>query len=366
MSTIEAKNIWKIYNGDVVAVKDLNFCCEDGEFLAILGPSGCGKSSTLRMIAGLEDITKGELLFDGKVVNNLSPKERNIALAFESYALYPPLTIYGNLAFPLQASGLSKEEIDKKVRHVADMMDLTEFLDRKPSNLSGGQQQRVSLARALVRDPNVFMLDEPISHMDQRVRAVLRARIKRIHEDLGATTIYVTHDQEEAIALADKVLVMDMGIIKQIGTVDELLNYPANKFVAGFLGEPSMNFLEAKIEKPDEVSIVSNEGRTNFKLRKKVADNNVGSLVTLGIRPEKIVAYASKPEDGSISARIDLLESLGEEVVLTVAINGDEMKVLASRETTKFDLKTGQNIWLHFKPQDINIFDNETEETLLD
>jgi len=368
LSKIEAKNVWKIYNGDVIAVEDLNFCCEDGEFMAILGPSGCGKSSTLRMIAGLEEITRGELLFDEKVVNDLSPNERNIALAFESYALYPPLTVYGNIAFPLQARGMKKGVVDKKVKQVAEWMDLTDLLDRKPANLSGGQQQRVSLARALVRDPNLFLLDEPISHMDQRVRSVLRARIKRIHEDLGATTIYVTHDQEEAIALADKVLVMNLGVVNQVGTIDELFNHPVNKFVAGFLGEPAMNFINGKIEKPQEVSISTKEGRSVLPLRKKVAESHVGSNVTVGIRPEKItVSQEKREQEGtSVPAKIEIIEPLGEKKILTVKLDGEELKAVVPWEVAKLDIKPEQNVWLNFKQEDINVFDYETENSLLD
>ena len=233
MSTVEARHVWKIYDGDVVAVKDANFLCENEEFVAVLGPSGCGKSSTLRMLAGLEDITKGEMLFDGKVVNALSPRDRNIALAFESYALYPPLTVYENIGFPLLAKGMDKKEIDRKVRGIAEDLELTEVLKRKPGKLSGGQQQRVSLARALVRDPSVLLLDEPLSHMDQRVRTVIRARIRRIHDELHTTTIYVTHDQEEAVALADKIIVMSMGLVQQIGTADDLVPYPCKPVCGG-------------------------------------------------------------------------------------------------------------------------------------
>lgn len=363
MSRVDAKHMWKIYEGGVEAVKDANFYCEDGGFVAILGPSGCGKSSTLRMIAGLEEITRGELLFDGKLVNHLGPRERNIALAFETYALYAPLTIYENIAFPLKAGGLKKSEVDKKVKQIADMLNLTDVLRRKPAHLSGGQQQRVSLARALVRDPNVFLLDEPLSHMDQRVRVVLRARIRRIHDELGSTTIYVTHDQEEAISLADRIIVMNLGIIQQIGTVDELWNHPANKFVAGFLGEPAMNFLEGKIEKPQQVSIAGGEGEATFQLSGEVEEKYVGGEVTVGIRPQKVIVSPNKKGDKLVPSLIEVIEPLGESKILTAKLDDVELKIVTSRE---MEARVGQIIWLEFKPEDIHIFDKETENALIE
>jgi len=361
MSRVDAKNIWKIYEGGVEAVKNATFHCEDGEFLAILGPSGCGKSSTLRMIAGLEKITKGELLFDGKLVNHLTPRERNVALAFETYALYAPLTVYENIAFPLQARGFKRSEIDKKVKQIAEMLDLTDVLKRKPSHLSGGQQQRVSLARALVRDPNVFLLDEPLSHMDQRVRVVLRARIRRIHDELGATTIYVTHDQEEAISLADRIIVMNLGEIQQIGTIDELWNHPTNKFVAGFLGEPAMNFIEGRVEKSQEVSIPSGEGRTSFRFNGKVEEKYVGHEVIVGVRPQRIELSFNRKEN-TVPSLIEVIEPLGETKILTVKLDETEVKVVVPREV---ETGVGKTVWLKFRPEDIHIFDKDTEKSLL-
>ena len=362
MSRVDAKGIWKIYEGGIEAVKDVTFHCENGEFVAILGPSGCGKSSTLRMIAGLEEITKGELLFDGKLVNHLSPRERNIALAFETYALYAPLTIYQNIAFPLKARALKKSEVDRKVKQIAEMLDLTDVLRRKPAHLSGGQQQRVSLARALVRDPNVSLLDEPLSHMDQRVRVVLRARIRRIHDELEDTTIYVTHDQEEAISLADRIIVMNVGIIQQIGTGDDLWNHPVNKFVAGFLGEPAMNFLEGKIDKPKEVSVAGGKGRTTFQLSGEIDKRYVGSPVTLGIRPQKILISSQKREDKLIPSLVEVIEPLGESKILTVKLDDTELKIATSIEV---EAEVGKTIWLEFRPEDIHVFDKETENALI-
>jgi multiple sugar transport system ATP-binding protein len=225
MSTIDVQNVWKIYpRGNVVGVRDLSFSCRDKEFLAILGPSGGGKSSTLRMLAGLEEISKGEIRFDGAVVNKMGPAERNIALAFESYALYQRLTVFENIAFPLRARKLKDQEVDQKVSSIAELLDLTSILNKYPPELAGGHQQRVSLARAFVRRPNVTLLDEPISHMDQRVRAQLRARIRHLHDDLGLTTVYVTHDQAEAISLADRIAIINRAELQQIGTIEEIWN----------------------------------------------------------------------------------------------------------------------------------------------
>jgi len=362
MSRVDAKHIWKIYEGGVEAVKDISFHCENGGFIAILGPSGCGKSSTLRMIAGLEEITRGELLFDGKLVNHLSPRERNIALAFETYALYAPLTIYENIAFPLKASGMKRLQVDRKVKQIAEMLDLTDVLRRKPSRLSGGQQQRVSLARALVRDPNLFLLDEPLSHMDQRVRVILRARIRRIHDELGGTTIYVTHDQEEAISLADRIIVMNFGIIQQTGTVDDLWNHPANKFVAGFLGEPAMNFVEGRIDKPKEVSVASGKGRIILQFEGEVEEKYVGSQVTLGVRPERILVFPQKGEDKLIPSLVEVIEPMGESKTLTVKLDDTELKIVTS---TEVEAEVAKTIWLKFRPEDIHLFDKETEDSLI-
>jgi len=235
-------------------------------------------------------------------------------------------------------------------------------LRRKPAHLSGGQQQRVSLARALVRDPNVSLLDEPLSHMDQRVRVVLRARIRRIHDELEDTTIYVTHDQEEAISLADRIIVMNVGIIQQIGTVDDLWSHPVNKFVAGFLGEPAMNFLEGKIDKPKEVSVAGGKGRTTFQLSGEVDKRYVGSPVTLGIRPQKILVFSQKREDKLIPSLLEVVEPLGESKILTVKLDDTELKIATSVEA---EAQVGKTIWLEFRPEDIHVFDKETEDSLI-
>ena len=360
MSKVTFNHVSKTYEGNVQAVRDVSFTCEDGEFLAILGPSGSGKSSMLRMIAGLEEITKGEILFDGKVVNDLTPSERNLALAFESYALYPIMSVYENIAFPLRAQGLDDSEVNKKVRFIAEAVDLTDILKKKPSALSGGHQQRVSLARALVREPNVTLLDEPISHMDQRVRAEMRARIRRLHDELHLTTIYVTHDQAEALSLCDRLAVMNFGELQQIGTVEEIWNKPANKFVAMFVGEPQMNFINGTIETPQEVSIPAKEGKATLPLSGKVDETYVGSEVTIGVRPQKITLSLTEKQQGAIAGSLELIEFQGESAILTVKLkdlHNTEVKVAIRGERLG---QAGETVSLSFSPETIHLFDKET------
>ena len=360
MSKVSISNVWKIYGGTVVAVREASFTCEDGEFLAIVGPSGSGKSSMLRMIAGLEEITRGEILFDGKVVNKLGPRERNIALAFESYALYPLLTVYENIAFPLRARGLSKPEVDKKVRTIAETLDLTSILKVKPSSLSGGHAQRVSVARALIREPNVTLLDEPISHMDQRVRVEMRARIRRLHDELKITTIYVTHDQGEAVALCDRLVVMNFAEVQQVGTVDEVWNRPANKFVANFIGEPQINFINGKIETPQAVSIPTKEGKATFEFTGKVDQKYVGSEVAIGVRPQQIELSPGKEEKAPIPGSVELIEFQGDEAILTVKLenlDNSEIKIVVPGERMS---PVGETVWPEFRPEIIRLFEKET------
>lgn len=359
MSRVDINNVWKIYEGNVQAVQDLNFFIEDGEFLAVLGPSGCGKSTTLRMIAGLEDITKGEILFDGKVVNDLSPSERNVALAFESYALYARLNVHENIAFPLRAQGMSREEADKKVLWIAEVLNVKDILKKKPGSLSGGHQQRVNLCRALVRQPNVTLLDEPISHMDVRVRADMRARIRRLHDELKLTTIYVTHDQEEAVSLADRVAVMNRGKLQQIGTVDEIWNHPANKFVATFVGEPQMNFIPGFIESEESVSIRSKEGRVRFRFDSNVEPKYVGSEITLGVRPQQVELRTDNGGKEALPGVVDLTQFQGETVIVTVILeDGDGTEIKAVIETARIP-QMGEKVWVEFKPETIHLFDGE-------
>ena len=352
MSSLEAKDLVKIYEGSSEpAVNGINFQIEDGAFVAILGPSGCGKSSTLRMIAGLEEITSGELLFDNKVVNHLKPAQRNVALAFESYALYTPMTVYENLAFPLRAAKMDKNEIDKRVREISAMFELDSFLKKKPGAISGGQQQRVSLGRALVRKPNIFLLDEPLSHVDQRSRADIRARIKHLHSKQKITTIYVTHDQEEAISLADSVLLMNFGVIQQYGSVDELWNRPRNTFVAGFIGEPAINFIEGRVAGANTVSVRN----VKWACGSSLAKLKVGEEVTVGFRPNKAEASLEKTEN-AIEAKVVVQEFAGTEKQLTLAIDDEEYRMLVP---VSMPVSKGCSVYITAKPEFVNVFTKE-------
>ncbi len=353
--------MWKIYSrGNVAAVKDLTFSCNDKEFLAVVGPSGGGKSSTLRMLAGLEEITRGEILFDGDIVNHLSPAERNVALAFESYALYLRLSVYENIAFPLRARGIKDAEIDQRVMSIAELLDLTSVLKAHPSSLAGGHQQRVSLARAFVRQPNVTLLDEPISHMDQRVRAELRARIRRLHDELGNTTIYVTHDQAEAISLCDRLAVLHQAELQQIGTVEEIRNQPANRYVAYFVGEPAMNFIDGRIETLQRVFIPTPGGKRVFEFKGEIDPKYVGAEITIGVRPEQIKVSRTEKEETSIPGSVRIVEFQGDRTVLTAKLGDEansEVKAVV-RATERFNIS--ETVWLHFRPDILHLFDQET------
>jgi len=361
MSRVDLNHVWKIYpRGNVIGVKDLTLTCNDKEFLAILGPSGGGKSSTLRMLAGLEEISRGEILFDQKVVNQLSPAERNIALAFESYALYQRLTVYENIAFPLRARKMKSYDVDKKVKSIAELLDLTSVLKKHPSSLAGGHQQRVSLARAFIRKPRVTLLDEPISHMDQRVRAELRARIRRLHNELGLTTVYVTHDQAEAISLCDRLVILNQAELQQIGTLEEIWNHPSNRFVAYFVGEPAMNFINGRIDSPQNVSIITANGKRRFEFTGKIDTKYVGAEITIGIRPQQIRISRNKELETSIPGTVKIIEFLGDKTVLTVKLGdkqNSEIKAVA-QETERYNIS--DTVWLQFSPETIHLFDKDT------
>lgn len=322
MSSLGLDGVWKIYDGDVVAVREASFEAADGEFVALLGPSGCGKSSTMRMIAGLEAISKGKIRFGDTVVNDQTPAERNVALAFESYALYSPLSVRENLEFPLRSRGLDKTAIDKKIADIIEIFQIGDLLERKPTGLSGGQAQRVSLARALIRDPNVMLLDEPLSHLDYRLRSELRVRIRHIHDALSATTIYVTHDQEEAIALSDRIIVMNHAEIQQFGDVDQLWKTPVNQFVAGFLGDPAMNFVDAELK--DGKAITAAGGITTVTPDQSISENRV----VFGFRPEDVSVIAADGASSGLFGEILVNEFHGERCVLTVETTCGQLKAV--------------------------------------
>jgi len=359
VSKVEIDKITKIYQGNVLAVKDASFTCENQEFIAILGPSGSGKSTTLRMIAGLEDITGGEIRFDGKRVNELGPSERNIALAFESYALYQRMTVFENIAFNLRARGVSGAEVKKKVMWIAEALEMTEILYKKPGSLSGGHQQKTNIARALVREPKVTLFDEPISHMDQRVRADMRARIRRLHEDLKNTTMYVTHDQGEATSLCDRLVIMNFAEVQQVGPVDEIWNRPANRFVATFVGEPQMNYVEGKVESLQSAVIVTKEGKVSIPFTGKIDPKYIGQPISIAVRPQQLTLATGKGVNSPIPGVVDLIEFQGENAVLTVKLsdtNGSEIKVLA-RATR--GTKLGEVVWPEVNPERVHLFDKD-------
>ncbi|MBN1383275.1 MAG: sn-glycerol-3-phosphate ABC transporter ATP-binding protein UgpC [Elusimicrobia bacterium] len=367
MAEVRLKNVSKVYSGNVPAVRDIDICIEDKEFFVLVGPSGCGKSTILRMIAGLEEITSGDLYLDNKRMNEVPPKDRDIAMVFQNYALYPHMRVYDNMAFGLKLRGYSKPEIDKRVRDAAEILGITPLLKRYPKQLSGGQRQRVAVGRAIVRKPKVFLFDEPLSNLDAKVRVIMRAEIKKLQERLDATTIYVTHDQTEAIAMGDKICVLKDGVEQQTESPLKVYDTPKNKFVAGFIGSPPINFFDCKIVK-DSGGLWIDEG----KIKVKVLDEHVERLqkhvdrnVLLGIRPEniydKLYARGATPTN-TVVAVVEIVELMGSEayLYLTTGINRFVAKVDA--HTT---IRANQKMELVFDMKKIHIFDKETEETII-
>lgn len=364
MSALSLRHITKKYENNYEAVKDFNLEVTSGEFIVFVGPSGCGKSTTLRMIAGLEDITEGEFYIGDRLVNNVEPKDRDIAMVFQSYALYPHMTVYDNMAFALKLRKIPKNEIKKKVEDAAEILGLTPLLDRKPKALSGGQRQRVALGRAVVREPKVFLMDEPLSNLDAKLRGHMRAEIIKLHRRVGATTIYVTHDQVEAMTMADRIVVMKDGIVQQIDSPKNLYDNPNNIFVAGFIGSPSMNFIEALYENGD---VLFNTHR--FKVPKgkaKVLDEKGynGKKVTLGIRPENIsispLVIQTYPEANLITT-IDFAELLGPDYNIHFTIG--EKSVTATIEA-RLVIHAGDELTLAFDMNKLHFFDLETEQSI--
>lgn len=369
MANVEIKNVHKVYRSakeEVKAVLDLNMEIKDGELLALLGPSGCGKTSTLRMIAGLEEITSGEILFDDKRINDLSPMERNVAMAFENYSLYPHMTVYKNMRYPLDVLKMDRDEKDKKVREIAKVFDLEDMLFQRPPQLSGGQQQRVSLARALVRNPEVFLLDEPISHSDAHLRFQMRNQIKKLHYQLSATMIYVTHDQIDALSMADRIAVMNVAMLQQVGTRNELYDNPENKFVAGFVGEPHINFFECTV-KSEKGKITLHADRSKG-LSFVVKESIVGRVKSeglktssVGIRPQNIFLEKKSASDCEIEGEIILTEFIGEKVITTLKNGEIEFTILTP---TNIRLKEGTSITVYVPIENILIFHPQNEEAM--
>jgi len=366
MAELRLEHIYKTYKGGVEAVKDLNLTVKNGEFLALLGPSGCGKTSTLRMIVGLEEITRGEMYIGDRLVNKLEPNHRNVALAFETYALYPPLSIYENIAFNLRAKKVAPAEIDKRVKAVAEMLDITDILSRKPAELGGGHKQRVSLARALVRDPDVFLMDEPLSHLDAAQRSHMRVELKRLHAQTGRTTILVTHDQLEAVAMAERIAVMNFGVLQQVGTFEEVYNHPVNEFVAGFIGEPPMNFLAClPVIEGDALFLTAADASFKVRLpdtlRAKI-ERAGAQKVDLGIRPVHL-EVAAPSEDGVSELRgtVHTYESLGEEGQLAATIGTATVLVVTPPDLR---LRRGDAVTLRLRADHIHLFDAATQAAL--
>ena len=400
MATLQLKNIVKIYphSGDqkkpkkakkgeapaeekkvnlqvteegVVAVQQFNLDIADQEFIVLVGPSGCGKSTTLRMVAGLEEISRGELYIDGKLVNDVAPKDRDIAMVFQSYALYPHMTVAENIGFSLKLKKVPKDEIDRKVKEAAEILGITQYLDRKPKALSGGQRQRVAIGRAIVREPKVLLMDEPLSNLDAKLRNQMRAEIIKLRKRIHTTFIYVTHDQTEAMTLGDRIVIMKDGFIQQIGTPQEVFDHPANLFVAGFIGMPVMNFFDAKLEKDGKGYYVDVYGtRIDLPEDKQAtlkSKNTAAQSITLGIRPDHVTL--AKPGDaGALSATVDVTELMGATIHMHVNINGkDAIIILPTVDLTneQKNMSYGSKIAITFGGHVVHLFNKETEKSLL-
>ena len=391
MATVQLKNIKKVYpyvSGEekkkkrtsadepekkkvnlqitdegVVAVQQFSLDIADKEFIVLVGPSGCGKSTTLRMVAGLEEITDGELIIDGKMVNDVPPKDRDIAMVFQNYALYPHMTVYENMAFSLKLKHVPKDEIDKKVREAAEILDITQYLERKPKALSGGQRQRVAIGRAIVRAPKVMLMDEPLSNLDAKLRNEMRAEIIKLRQRIDTTFMYVTHDQTEAMTLGDRIVIMKDGYIQQIGTPQEVFNHPANLFVAGFIGMPVMNFFDAELKREGDKFFVEVGGikvRMSEDKEERLLKNNVQSQpVTLGVRPEH-----TDVSDEGITAKVDVAEMMGSSVHLHVNADGRDVIIIVPTIDMKGNYNIGDTVHFTFDGKVAHVFSKETDKNL--
>lgn len=375
MSEIALRNVCKQFDSEHYGVKDFNLDIHDKEFVIFVGPSGCGKSTTLRIIAGLEEITDGELWIDGELSNYLEPKERGMSMVFQNYALYPNMTVYGNMAYALKIRKMPKDEIDKKVHEVAKILEIEQLLDRKPEALSGGQKQRVAIGSAIIRKPKAFLMDEPLSNLDAKLRAQMRVELVKLHKQLDTTIIYVTHDQTEAMTLGTKIVVMKDGLIQQVGAPQSIYDNPVNLFVAGFLGSPSMNFFQCtvKAEENNRTALLLDDAKTVKKVYldgtrgKQIADRYNGRHVILGIRPEDIYEIEEAKKLGIENDSVDVdepvvnREMLGAEVILYFDEQG---KTLAVRLNPENQTQVGEKVSLYFDMDKAHVFDPETEENL--
>ena len=363
MGQVVLKGINKFFD-NVHAVKDVNLQIRDKEFVVFVGPSGCGKTTTLRMIAGLEAISSGDISIDGNVINELAPMDRDIAMVFQNYALYPHMSVYHNMAFGLKMRKFEKGEIDRRVREAADILGIGELLTRKPRQLSGGQRQRVALGRAIVRHPRVFLFDEPLSNLDAKLRVQMRVELKKLHLRLGTTAIYVTHDQVEAMTLGDRVVVMKDGVVQQVGEPLELYNQPANRFVAGFIGSPAMNFAAVTVTEANGSLIAENSG-LRIKLPDETAQrlrSHIGHQVTLGVRPEDLtVGGAADPDNPCFDAVIEVVEQLGSEILLDMKV-GESVMVACVDPTVR--VRVRDKLRVAMRPSRLHVFDAKTEAAI--
>ncbi|ADQ15398.1 ABC transporter ATP-binding protein [Halanaerobium hydrogeniformans] len=368
MANVTLKNVYKRF-GDVVAVRDQSLEIRDKEFLVLVGPSGCGKSTTLRMIAGLEEISEGIIEIGDEVVNDVAPKDRDIAMVFQNYALYPHMNVYDNMAFGLKLRKFPKKEIERRVQEAADILGIEELLKRKPKELSGGQRQRVALGRAIVREPKVFLMDEPLSNLDAKLRVQMRTELSKLHDRLKTTMIYVTHDQTEAMTMGDRIVVLKDGLIQQVDDPLTLYNEPNNMFVAGFIGSPAMNFMDAEIKKEGDIFYIDGDG--TFKIRvpedkEDLIKDYVNKDVVFGVRPEDIVDTAIShdfkvEEDNSFEAEVEVVEPMGSEIYLYLA---EESHSLIARVEAESTAEVGDRMSLGVDLRKIHVFDAETEDVI--
>ena len=378
MASLSLRHVYKKYPGGVVAVSDFNLEIKDKEFIILVGPSGCGKSTTLRMVAGLEEISDGEILIGDRVVNDVAPKDRDIAMVFQNYALYPHMTVFDNMAFGLKLRKTPKDEIKRRVEEAARILDISHLLERKPKALSGGQRQRVALGRAIVREPKVFLLDEPLSNLDAKLRAQMRTEISKLHLKLGTTFIYVTHDQTEAMTMGTRIVVMKDGLIQQVDTPQNLYLYPGNLFVAGFIGSPQMNFIDSKLLKEGDdffVEFGTEDTKTRAGVKYKiklpasknkdnVLEEYVGKEIIMGIRPEDVhneEELIAQFPDGIVEANVEVTELMGAETYLYM--NCEEQAVNARVSPTN-TARPGDRIKITLEPDQIHLFDKDTEKTI--
>ncbi len=371
MASVSLQHIYKVYQGGVTAVSDFNLEIKDKEFIVLVGPSGCGKSTTLRMVAGLEEISDGELYIGDRLVNDVAPKDRDISMVFQNYALYPHMTVFDNMAFGLKLRKTPKDEIKRRVEEAAKILDIAHLLNRKPKALSGGQRQRVALGRAIVREPKVFLFDEPLSNLDAKLRVAMRTEITKLHQRLQTTFIYVTHDQTEAMTMASRIVVMKDGVVQQVDTPQNLYDYPTNEFVAGFIGSPQMNFFDVRLKKEGQ-DIVAVWGENKIvvpqsKVARLVSEDYIGKEVVMGIRPENInddpealAAFST----ATVSVDVEVTEQMGSETYLYLTTTGKDGNIVA-RVNPRTTSRAGDKVKVAFDVNHLHFFDKETEKTIM-